>query len=393
MKSYHATIAALAAAACVATANAQSLRSSSWAQAAAEYSDTTRQAIGLGIDALAFFQNDEYSSDLAKGYTLPGFRLTPTLSYRYSRNASFEAGAYMMHYWGADAYPDSHYWGIPEYDANHSSKRVHALPFLRARLATDFGLTIVLGNLYGGSAHRLIAPLYFQEHDLTSDPEAGIQLIYSNNWIDADAWVDWRSFIYESSPYRENFVFGLSTRIKASKPSAAWQFTFPVQLLMEHYGGEIDATDLGIATLMNAAAGIKADYAPAGSRWRHIGAEASALISRQVAGDMWPCGSGWGVWGQAYADFAGLRASAGAFRADKFITLCGSPLLSTLSSADGKFIKKQTTAFATIEYTHSFAPGFTLGVNASAYHQSGTSYLFGASVRVNPSFILYRIKQ
>ena len=390
MKRY--AIIAFAALASHMQANAQSLRPSSWEEAAAEYSDPTEKAIGLEIDALAFFQNDEFSSKLAKGYTLPGFRLTPTLSYRYSGKASIEAGAYMMHYWGSDIYPDSHYWGIPDYSGDHS-KGLHALPFLRARLATDFGLTIVLGNLYGGSSHRLIAPMYFQENDLMSDPEAGIQLIYSNTWLDADAWVDWRSVIYNQSPYRENFVFGLSTRLKASKPSAAWQFTFPVQLLMEHYGGEIDATDLGIATLMNASAGFKADYSMPGSRWRHIGAEGAALVSRQVAGDMWPCGSGWGLWAQAYADYAGLKASAGAFHADKYITICGSPLLSTFSATDGSSIGKQTTAFATLEYTREFAPGFELGVNASAYHQSGTSYLFGASIRVNPSFIIHRIKQ
>ena len=38
-------------------------------------------ALRIGADAMGFFQNNEYSSDLMKGYTLPGAWLRPQLTY------------------------------------------------------------------------------------------------------------------------------------------------------------------------------------------------------------------------------------------------------------------------------------------------------------------------
>ena len=36
----------------------------------------------LNFDALCFFRDNEYKGCLSKGYTLPGYRLQPTVSYQ-----------------------------------------------------------------------------------------------------------------------------------------------------------------------------------------------------------------------------------------------------------------------------------------------------------------------
>lgn len=36
---------------------------------------------------------------------------------------------------------------------------------------------LILGNIYGGSNHGLIAPLYNPELNLTADPETGFQVL------------------------------------------------------------------------------------------------------------------------------------------------------------------------------------------------------------------------
>ena len=59
--------------------------------------DTT--AIGelrVNIDNLNFFKNNEYESQITKGYTLPGFWVKPSVSYQPLRNLKVDVGAYMI---------------------------------------------------------------------------------------------------------------------------------------------------------------------------------------------------------------------------------------------------------------------------------------------------------
>ena len=67
----------------------------------------------VSIDALAFFRDNEYNSaDVTRGYTLPGMWLMPTVSYQPLRNLRMEVGAYMLHYWGANTYPNANYTNL-----------------------------------------------------------------------------------------------------------------------------------------------------------------------------------------------------------------------------------------------------------------------------------------
>ena len=63
----------------------------------------------LNFDALCFFRDNEYKGSLSKGYTLPGYRLQPTVSYQPLKNLRVEVGVSMLHYWGANKYPNLNY--------------------------------------------------------------------------------------------------------------------------------------------------------------------------------------------------------------------------------------------------------------------------------------------
>ena len=64
-----------------------------------------KRKLYLDLDVLTFFKNNEYVSDVIKGYTLPGFWLRPKLEYNMLDNVKLELGAHMLHYWGATSYP------------------------------------------------------------------------------------------------------------------------------------------------------------------------------------------------------------------------------------------------------------------------------------------------
>lgn len=116
----------------------------------------------------------------------------------------------------------------------------------------------MLGTLYGKSAHGLVEPLYNDEMNISGDPETGVQVLYNPHWMDLDAWVNWQDFIFRDDKRQERFCFGLSTRFKPSRRKARFQWHIPLQLLMQHTGGEVntEAQDRSIKTWLNAAAGV-----------------------------------------------------------------------------------------------------------------------------------------
>ena len=67
---------------------------------------------------LSFFENNEFNTGYVKGYTLPGFRMSPRLVYYAAENVKLETGAHLLSYWGAQRYPVAGYKDIPEWNLN-----------------------------------------------------------------------------------------------------------------------------------------------------------------------------------------------------------------------------------------------------------------------------------
>ena len=51
------------------------------------------------VESVEFLKDNEYSGGIQKGYTLPGFRLSPRLIFFPHDNIKLEAGAYLLRYW------------------------------------------------------------------------------------------------------------------------------------------------------------------------------------------------------------------------------------------------------------------------------------------------------
>ncbi len=364
--------------------------------------------LSLDVDAKLFVRNNEFSVSM-KGYTLPGFRFTPTLAYSPSSAVRLQAGAYMMHYWGASRYPDGNYLFVPEYKEHGNSRGLHALPFLRVQATTPFGVTFVLGNLLNHGAHGMLPQLYSSELALTADPEAGFQVLYSRPWADFDVWLDWRSFIYHGSPYRENFYVGLSSRFRFNSERACAHVYAPLQMLIEHRGGEIDTDEVpGVNTLVNGAAGFGVLFNTGRDGLRSIAVEADFLVSYQQAGQAWPYNRGWAAYAHADADIWGLKATAGYYRAHHYMTVLGLPLWGVESTATpGMLLSDPSTAVMGLSYDYEFCRGFSMSADMHLSHlfdakssvdgvasgkRSGTNFTVGVTFVANPSFLLKQIK-
>lgn len=353
------------------------------------------------INALAFFQNNEFSSKIQKGYTLPGGWLQPKLTYAPIDKVQLEVGAHLMFYDGANRYPNYAYNDIAKWKGNQHTHGVHALPYLRAQ--ADFKrLTLVLGDLYGAQNHQLILPLYNPEQNLSADPEMGLQLINDRSHNHLDMWINWQSYIFNLDTHQEAFTVGVNNTLKWSKPEKKVQWETPIQIILQHRGGELDTTATGVQTVVNGAIGARMTYHTGKNKFNSLRAEANILGSWQQHGTLWPFNTGMAVHtAVSMTMLKNLNVEVGYLGAPRqFANLYGSPFFGTISLRHkdvGLTFKGIHTAYANVGYAYSFAPSYSLAAQLQVYsfhtkEAEGAPFGFGVYLRIDPSFAIKRKK-
>lgn len=381
--------------------------------------DTTKtNTLGLELEALAFFKDNEFDGNVQSGYSLPGVRLQPRLTYTPVRQVKLELGLHATIYSGANKYPCYVFHDIATWKGDQYQSGAHLLPFFRAT-ASFKHITLALGNIYGGATHGFSEVMYNPELVLTDDPEMGFQIILdTKNWH-SDLWINWQSYIFREATHQEAFTLGWTQNINIWKSHHTEDFThslsIPIQLVLQHRGGEQDNTDMGVQTIANGAAGLAYRYsAPKKRVVTGVSAEILALGCYQQKGNLWPFKAGPALWVRADVEFIkDLRASVGFFTASKYCSLYGNSFFGTLSTkgAGGRF-ENVSTAMLGIEYSRTFAKAYTIGANVKAYlchtgtlvrqpdnthtepytlpGEFRTPFSFGAYFRCSPSFVLKR---
>lgn len=358
------------------------------------------------VENLSFFQDNEYTGSIMKGYTLPGLWLQPRLTYQPLKNIRLELGIHTLIYHGSYKYPNYAYRDIAVWKGTQYQRGTHILPYFRAQVQLK-RLNLVFGNLYRGSNHRLIEPLYSPELNLTADPEAGFQLLYDAPRFHLDAWINWESFIFRQDVHREAFTVGVSSEVKYNAPDAPVHLYTPIQVTIQHRGGEIDTirTD-AVSTLMNAGVGIGAKWHIRRPVLKQVFAEADIMGYYQQNGDIWPLEHGYGAHALAGVRLGeNLQAKAGYFYGKDFISLFGLPYFGTASTTHpGAVFDHMHTAYFSADYSREFKKMFAVGAQFSLYYSlPGTltytdgsrteedgvaNYSFGVYFRANLSFLI-----
>ena len=381
--------------------------------------DTSRiNTLGLELEALAFFKDNEFDGPVQRGYSLPGVRLQPRLTYTPIQQIRLELGLHATIYSGANKYPCYVFHDIATWKGDQYQSGAHLLPFFRAT-ASFSHLTLAVGNIYGGTTHGLSEVMYNPEMVLTDDPEMGVQIIVDTRRWHSDLWLNWQSYIFKESTHQEAFTVGWTQDInickRCSPEGTTHSLSIPIQMMIQHRGGEQDNTHLGVQTIANAAAGLAYRYsAPRRRVVTGVGAEALALGCLQQSGRLWPFRGGPALWVRAGVDFIrDLRVTAAFFTASDFCSLYGSPFFGTLSTKKpGARFDRVSTAMLGVEYSRTFAGAYTVGANVKAYLSATgamacpaddrhpepyiaggefrTPFSFGVYFRCSPSFVLKR---
>ena len=364
--------------------------------------------LSVEVDNLSFFKNNEFGSSVQKGYTLPGFWLQMKAVYYPLSNLKLEAGVHSIWFWGTTRYPAFAYKNIATWRGRDYSNNVHVLPYFRSHLSLSDNVSIVIGDIYGGSNHRLIEPLYNPELNLTSDPEAGVQLLYKTKWIDLDLWVDWMTYIYNLDTHQEAFVAGGSSRFKINSPESRFHIYFPVQGLAHHIGGEIDNTNTSVQTVMNGAVGAGLKWNINGSviDYANVEFDIVGYNSPKSGGSMLERGKGY--YTKAAMQLKEFNISTSYWAGENFVSMFGNAFYNSVSTKEeGMLYRSPKMLYLGADYTRALGKGFAFGINAEAYYfLSGKMYSYetrlyapsafgdnanfsvGVYLRINPSFFI-----
>jgi len=365
----------------------------------------------LSIDNTSFLHNVETDGDIYEGYTLPGFRLAPRLILYPASMVKLEAGLSFLKFWGAEKYPCYAYQGISEWKAENYQYGTHFLPFFRVQIQPAKQLNIVLGNIYGGSNHDLIEPLYMPELNYNADPECGAQLLYRSKVAKVDIWVNWESFMFRNDSHQEVITFGGSAALNITPENSFFHLSLPVQFIGTHHGGELKATDEELTTLYNTTAGLKFQF-NTNRLLKNISFQSMGVSYRCIDNpEKFHFSDGWGLYTNLSAQIWNTKLKAAWWRSQDFINLFGNPVYQNTSTTLPEFdrVFPDINVFNLgLSYEQKFGNGIHLGADIDYYYNpeltaydlaySGYStpakisksfnYTVGIYVRINPSIIL-----
>lgn len=270
--------------------------------------DSNRFSAGLQV--MAFGKNNEYFETTIEGYTLFGYQLNPYLSYQIRPTIRLDAGLYVQQDFGNDTYSRV----LPTFTLKLQQKRFNFL----------------IGTLEGSLHHRLIEPLYDFERVLNNRIENGIQFQWMGQQLFADAWVNWERMIYHNDPEQERFVAGVSLSQRLFQRNG-WTAEIPLQGLVRHAGGQIDANAEPVTTAFNSATGlvVKREW----TTWiREAGVKTYITSFNSLAGDVQPYKRGTGVFINPYLRAArGVGVMLSYWRGDQYLTTDGGKLYPVVS--------------------------------------------------------------
>jgi hypothetical protein len=363
--------------------------------------------LDLCIDNISFLNNHETGGDVQKGYTLPGFRIHPRLTYYPASMIKLEAGISLLRYWGADKYPNYAYHDIPEWKASGYQLGFHLLPFFRAQIQPVPQLNIVLGHIYGGSNHGLIEPLYNPELNLSADPEMGAQIIYNSKIAHFDTWLNWETFTFRNEAYNEVATIGISACFHITNPQSFFYLGAPIQAIVIHHGGEIDSVNGEVASLANGAAGLQIGFNFDSPIFKYLGLNLMGAGYRNFYSEK-PLlfKQGWAVYSNLDIRIWNFDLKMNVWRSGNFINLFGNPIFGNVSASKENWNFPRIMVFNPgVKYERKFGNGFYLGADFECFVvPEFTEYeginpvkigkYFGVStglfLRINPSVVLKR---
>ncbi|HDP74274.1 MAG TPA: hypothetical protein ENN49_00055 [Bacteroidales bacterium] len=192
------------------------------------HAQTDSAGVNLYLLGQSFFDNKEFTGNIKKGYTHPGFYIQPAIKFE-TKQYSIAAGFHTLYLAGADT--------LEQF-----------VPVFSARLLLNSRIMLNVGTLESLIGHWLPEPLFKPERLFLNQPETGVQFLYQGIWSKADLWINWERYIKTGSPFQEEFTVGFTHLYNLNDTPG---FSNAFHAMASHHGGQIDSTNLPVQTHAN----------------------------------------------------------------------------------------------------------------------------------------------
>ena len=254
------------------TANGQQPMANSQ-QPTANSQQPTANGLSLLVDAEGFFYDAEYGTPFAKGYTVCGFRLSPTLLYDINERAQLRLGFNAMMFAGLD----SLYMLRPTMTLLYKPTpwlTLVAGTLLNGERRTENGERETLHPYTLTPLHQLPAPVIDPARHIFNYQEDGIQILTDTRIWNSETWLDWTHYLVPWTPDQELFTMGSRHEFvllhfayqnrDSATPSTLFSRHFiaflPVHFMASHRGGEVKTIDTNTVTTFNEKVGLRFEY-------------------------------------------------------------------------------------------------------------------------------------
>jgi len=314
--------------------------------------DTT--SVKAYLYSSAFFDNKEFTNDIKKGYTHPGFFFQPRFIFKPSPKATLSGGLHMLYFAGADSLDI-------------------LVPVLTFKYSITDKVDFLVGTIENKQRHFLPEPLYKPERLYVSSPETGVQFLAHSENFKGDLWINWERYIKNNSPFQEVFTIGFSGIYAVNSFESSNGFYFPLHLLATHQGGQIDTTKKPVTSLVNLGGGI--GYSFTINPKLSFGVESLFLMYKDISPKPhYTYKSGNAIFPKIFLKGNSFRFDLGYWQSSTFVNLRGEELFGSISTVDSTFNQKDRNLItANFMYSKMVAKGFTVELRFDVYYDTKPS--------------------
>ena len=334
------------------------------------------QKLFLNLYNLNYLHNTEYFSDIPLSGTLFGYQLIPELKYQPSPRFVIKAGIYVQKEFGRKEYTSLLPAFSVKYKAEHSS--------------------YILGTLEGNINHNFVEPIYDYKLLINERLENGFQFFVDTKPYKHDFYINWRRAIHLGDPFKEEFDIGYSARFNLLD-KGKFNISLPVQMLYSHKGGQIDASNAPLTSLVNSAAGVSLKWDVNGSFLKKIVLDNYYLNYRDISGTKrQPFDDGNAYLAHSLLDFKYFDLDLRYWNSDAFINPRGNTLFSSVSEKyTGVTERKRQLLMAAFIYDTRLFKGAQLNFRISPYydfHISKVEYSYEMYMAYQLEVLLAHVK-
>jgi len=306
--------------------------------------DSTR--LGLYLWGQSFFDNKEFTGNIKKGYTHPGFYIQPAIKFE-TKQYSIAAGFHTLYLAGAD-----------------SLERL--VPVFSARLQLSSRIILIAGTLESLTGHWLPEPLFKPERLFLNQPETGVQFLFQGTESKADLWINWERYIKTGSPFQEEFTVGFTHLYYCWKHTTGFSNAFHAMAF--HHGGQIDSTNLPVQTHVNIGLLPAFSFKPSGNTT--LALTTSMYYYKNLSPSFTSeYNNGFGLHPQVKAYRNNITLDVGFWYSNRFVNPHGEELFGSVSAINPIYNQSvRRLGTVTLEYQKRFMSSMLLNANFKVYY-------------------------